>query len=55
MIRINLLGQLKPKATRRPVDTGAAMPLLFSFSADKSVASLTKLELPDMLSKNELP
>src|SRR5580704_1466169 len=29
MIRINLLGQLKPKATRRPVDTGAAMPLLF--------------------------
>jgi Tfp pilus assembly protein PilN len=29
MIRINLLGQLKPKTTRRPVDTGAAMPLLF--------------------------
>jgi type IV pilus assembly protein PilN len=29
MIRINLLGQAKPKATRRPVDTGAALPLLF--------------------------
>jgi Tfp pilus assembly protein PilN len=29
MIRINLLGQIKPKATRRPVDTGAAMPMLF--------------------------
>jgi type IV pilus assembly protein PilN len=29
MIRINLLGQAKPKATRRPVDTGAALPLVF--------------------------
>lgn len=29
MIRINLLGQIKPKTTRRPVDTGAALPLLF--------------------------
>jgi Tfp pilus assembly protein PilN len=29
MIRINLLGQTKPKTSRRPVDTGAAMPLLF--------------------------
>jgi len=29
MIRINLLGQLRPKASRRPVDTGAAMPLVF--------------------------
>jgi type IV pilus assembly protein PilN len=29
MIRINLLGQARPKAARRPVDTGAAMPLLF--------------------------
>jgi Tfp pilus assembly protein PilN len=29
MIRINLLGQTRPKAARRPVDTGAAMPLLF--------------------------
>jgi len=29
MIRINLLGQARPKAGRRPVDTGAAMPLLF--------------------------
>jgi type IV pilus assembly protein PilN len=29
MIRINLLGQAKPKATRRPVDTGAALPALF--------------------------
>jgi type IV pilus assembly protein PilN len=29
MIRINLLGQMRPKAARRPVDTGAAMPLLF--------------------------
>jgi type IV pilus assembly protein PilN len=29
MIRINLLGQTRPKASRRPVDTGAAMPLVF--------------------------
>jgi len=29
MIRINLLGQVRPKATRRPVDTGAALPLVF--------------------------
>jgi type IV pilus assembly protein PilN len=29
MIRINLLGQAKPKASRRPVDTGAAVPALF--------------------------
>ena len=29
MIRINLLGQTRPKATRRPVDTGAALPLVF--------------------------
>lgn len=29
MIRINLLGQIRPKATRRPVDTGAALPVLF--------------------------
>jgi type IV pilus assembly protein PilN len=29
MIRINLLGQIKPKASRRPVDTGAALPVLF--------------------------
>jgi len=29
MIRINLLGQTKPKASRRPVDTGAALPALF--------------------------
>ena len=29
MIRINLLGQVRPKATRRPVDTGAALPVLF--------------------------
>jgi type IV pilus assembly protein PilN len=29
MIRINLLGQAKPKASRRPVDTGAALPVLF--------------------------
>src|SRR6202158_5927092 len=29
MIRINLLGQARPKAARRPVDTGAAMPLVF--------------------------
>jgi len=29
MIRINLLGQLRPKAARKPVDTGAAMPLVF--------------------------
>ncbi len=29
MIRINLLGQPRPKQGRRPVDTGAALPLLF--------------------------
>jgi type IV pilus assembly protein PilN len=29
MIRINLLGQTRPKASRRPVDTGAALPALF--------------------------
>ena len=29
MIRINLLGQIRPKTARRPVDTGAAMPLVF--------------------------
>src|SRR5882757_10108194 len=29
MIRINLLGQIRPKASRRPVDTGAAMPVVF--------------------------
>jgi Tfp pilus assembly protein PilN len=29
MIRINLLGQIRPRSARRPVDTGAALPLLF--------------------------
>jgi Tfp pilus assembly protein PilN len=29
MIRINLLGQIRPKAARRSVDTGAAMPVVF--------------------------
>ena len=29
MIRINLLGQTRPKGARRPVDTGAALPLVF--------------------------
>ena len=29
MIRINLLGQIRPKAARRPVDTGAALPTVF--------------------------
>lgn len=29
MIRINLLGQTRPRSARRPVDTGAALPLLF--------------------------
>ncbi len=29
MIRINLLGQIRPKAARRPVDTGAAVPVVF--------------------------
>lgn len=29
MIRINLLGQNRPKASRRPVDTGAALPVVF--------------------------
>jgi len=29
MIRINLLGQARPRAARRPVDTGAAMPGVF--------------------------
>src|SRR5215472_12535414 len=29
MIRINLLGQTRPKAARRPVDTGTALPAVF--------------------------
>jgi Tfp pilus assembly protein PilN len=29
MIRINLLGQVRPKSSRRPVDTGSALPVLF--------------------------
>ena len=29
MIRINLLGQQRPKSARRPVDTGAALPAVF--------------------------
>jgi type IV pilus assembly protein PilN len=29
MIRINLLGQARPKSARRPVDTGAALPTVF--------------------------
>ena len=29
MIRINLLGQIRPKAAKRPVDTGAALPVVF--------------------------
>jgi type IV pilus assembly protein PilN len=29
MIRINLLGQLRPKSARRPVNTGALLPALF--------------------------
>jgi len=29
MIRINLLGQIRPKAARRPVDTGSALPIVF--------------------------
>ena len=29
MIRINLLGQARPRAGRRPVDTGAALPVAF--------------------------
>jgi Tfp pilus assembly protein PilN len=29
MIRINLLGQVRPKASRRPVPTGAALPVVF--------------------------
>jgi len=29
MIRINLLGQNRPKSARRPVDTGAALPAVF--------------------------
>lgn len=32
MIRINLLGQNRPKASRRAVDTGAAMPTIFLLS-----------------------
>src|SRR6266851_4796253 len=31
MIRINLLGQVRPKAARRPVDTGAALGLVALF------------------------
>jgi type IV pilus assembly protein PilN len=40
MIRINLLGQTRPKAARRPVDTGAAMPLLFLGVAAAFAAAL---------------
>ncbi len=29
MIRINLLGQVRPKAARRPVETGAVLPVVF--------------------------
>src|SRR3981081_397843 len=29
MIRLNLLGQTRPRAARRPVDTGAALPVVF--------------------------
>src|SRR5258708_33721280 len=29
MIRINLLGQARPRAARRPVDTGAGLPVVF--------------------------
>ncbi len=29
MIRINLLGQIRPKAARRPVEAGAALPAVF--------------------------
>jgi Tfp pilus assembly protein PilN len=29
MIRINLLGQIRPRAARRPVDTGSALPAVF--------------------------
>src|SRR5260221_11511637 len=29
MIRISLLGQTRPKTSRRPVDTGAALPAVF--------------------------
>jgi type IV pilus assembly protein PilN len=29
MIRINLLGQTRPKSARRPADTGAALPAVF--------------------------
>ena len=32
MIRINLLGQIRPKTGRRPVDTGSAMPAIFLLS-----------------------
>ncbi len=32
MIRINLLGQNRPKAGRRPADTGSTMPALFMLS-----------------------
>jgi len=29
MIRINLLGQNRPKSSRGPVNTGAALPIVF--------------------------
>ena len=32
MIRINLLGQTRPKTGRRQVDTGSAMPVIFLIS-----------------------
>ncbi len=47
MIRINLLGQTRPKAGRRQaVDTGAAMPAIFLLSgAVLGLAFLTFLYL----------
>jgi len=54
MIRINLLGQIRPKTGRRPVDTGAAMPTIFLLSgAALGIAFLFFMYLNYQKSLNE--
>jgi Tfp pilus assembly protein PilN len=54
MIRINLLGQIRPKTSRRPVDTGAAVPAIFMLSgAVLGLAFLFFLYLSYQKSLNE--
>jgi type IV pilus assembly protein PilN len=54
MIRINLLGQIRPKTSRRAVDTGAAVPAIFMLSgAALGLAFLFFLYLSYQKSLNE--